>query len=58
MLLGVSEVVGLINLPDADFRLVLDEQNASSCTRTAAFSQELGKVLLRLEVDALIRQSP
>lgn len=55
MLLGVSEVVGLINLADGDFRLVLNEQGASSFTRTAAFSQELEKVLLKLEVDTLIR---
>lgn len=57
MLLGVSEIVGLIDLPDDDFRLVLNDEGASSCTRTAAFSQELDKVLLKLEVDALIRAS-
>lgn len=55
MLLGVSEVVGLIDLPDDDFRLVLNDEGASSCTRTAAFSQELEGVLLKLDVDGLIK---
>lgn len=53
MLLGVSEVVGLIDLPDDHFRLVLDEHSLSSCTRTAAFSPALDRVLLKLEVAAL-----
>lgn len=57
MLLGVSEIEGLIDLPDDEFRLVLNNEEASSCARTAVFSKELDKVLLKLEVDFLIKPS-
>ena len=54
MVLGVSEVEGLINLSDDAFRPVLDKKSVSSCVRTAAFSDELQKVLLKLDVQILL----
>lgn len=57
ILLGVSEVVGLIDLPDDAFRPVLDKGDVSSYAGTAAFSDELENILLKLEVDVLLRSA-
>ena len=54
ILLGVSEIEGLMDLTDSNFRPVLNEQSASSYTRTATFSQDIGRVLLKLDVEALL----
>ena len=54
ILLGVSEIEGLIDLPGNSFRAVLDSEINRSITPTATFSTTLETVLLRLEVDALL----
>jgi hypothetical protein len=60
VLLGVSEIVGLIDLPMNSFHAVLDMQINQSITPTAIFSTALETVLLRLEVGALLtaKQEP
>ena len=54
ILLGVSEIVGLIDLREHDFRPVLDGNISRAIARTAVFNPDLGTVLLKLEVAALL----